>query len=402
MADKDRQHLDPGGDAAPPAATAAPAPAGNHERLTDPVEVRDPPAAQATGWAPPKKGWKVTLLFVGLAVAGALIALFAWDLPPFHSGVQTTDNAYARGQTTVLSPQVNGYVIEVLVQDYQRVKKGDVLVRIDERIYRQRLEQAQANVAGQAAGLENWTQSRRSSAAQVEAQGAAIANANAQVVRARADLARVEDLARDRSVSLRERDQAVATLRQAEAALQQAQAQRTIAQEQVRTVTVGRGGLEASVENARAAQKLAEIDLANTQIAAPRDGAVSDVGVRLGQYVTAGSQLLYLVPDTVWIIANFKESQTARMVPGQPATVRVDALGGEVLRGRVVRLAPAAGNEFSVIKPDNATGNFVKVPQRISVRIELDAQQPLAARLRPGMSVVARVDTSAAGNGAAR
>jgi multidrug resistance efflux pump len=229
----------------------------------------------------------------------------------------------------------------------------------------------------------------------VEAQAAAVANAAAQVTRARADLARIQELAVDRSVSLRERDQAVATLRQAEAALRQAQAQRTIAEEQVRTVTVGRGGLEAAVENARAAQKLAEIDLANTVITAPRDGTVSDIGVRVGQYVTAGTQLMFLVPPTVWVVANFKEAQTARMAPGQPATVKVDALAGKTLRGRVARIAPAAGNEFSVIKPDNATGNFVKVPQRISVRIELEPGQPDVARLRPGMSVVARVDTAA-------
>ena len=200
----------------------------------------------------------------------------------------------------------------------------------------------------------------------------------------------------DRSVSLRERDQAVATLKQAEAALQQAEAQRTIAREQARSVTVNRGSLEAAVENARAAQRLAEIDLANTVITAPRDGTISDVGVRVGQYVTAGTQLMFLVPPTVWVIANFKEAQTAHMAPGQPATVKVDALGGATLRGRVERLAPAAGNEFSVIKPDNATGNFIKVPQRISVRIALDGNQPLVARLRPGMSVEASVDTAGA------
>jgi multidrug resistance efflux pump len=366
------------------------------ERLQDPVEVPEPRRQRrARGWAPPKRGWWVTVLIAVFAIAGALLALHAWDLPPFTASEQSTDNAFVRGQTTIISPQVNGYVREVLVQDYQRVKGGDVLVRIDDRVYSQRLEQAKAGVATQGANLQNFAQTRRSSQASVEAQAAAVANAAAQVTRARADLARIQELAVDRSVSLRERDQAVATLRQAEAALRQAQAQRTIAEEQVRTVTVGRGGLEAAVENARAAQKLAEIDLANTVITAPRDGTVSDIGVRVGQYVTAGTQLMFLVPPTVWVVANFKEAQTARMAPGQPATVKVDALAGKTLRGRVARIAPAAGNEFSVIKPDNATGNFVKVPQRISVRIELEPGQPDVARLRPGMSVVARVDTAA-------
>jgi multidrug resistance efflux pump len=363
-----------------------------HERRSDPVEEPEE-ARRSRGWSPPKRGWAVSLLIVLLAVGGALVALYAWELPPFARTRQNTDNAYVRGQTTVISPQVSGYVTEVLVQDYQHVAQGEVLVRIDDRIYRQRVEQARAGMGSQQASLANWSQSRRSSAASVEGQAAAVANAAAQVTRARADLARIEELVEGRSVSLRERDQAVATLRQAEAALRQAQAQHAVAQEQVRTVTVGRGGLEAAVESAQAAQRLAEIDLANTVIHAPREGAVSDVGVRVGQYVTAGTQLLFLVPSTVWVVANFKEAQTARMATGQPATMRVDALGGAVLRGRVARIAPAAGNEFSVIRPDNATGNFVKVPQRISVRIELDADQPLVQRLRPGMSVEANVDT---------
>lgn len=382
-----------------------------NERIEDPLELEDeaelaspaatpapPPAAPTKeaprGWAPPKRGLPGTLLFAALAIAGALIALYAWDLPPFTTAIQVTDNAYVRGQTTVISPQVSGYVNQVLVQDYQAVTGGQVLVKIDDRIYAQRVEQAKAALATQQASLANWEQSKRSSAAQAESQAAAISSADAQVVRARADLTRVQELAEQRSVSLRERDQAVATLRQAEAALRQAQAQHTVAQEQVRTVTVNRGGLEAGVESAQAALKLAEIDLANTVIHAPRDGTVSDVGVRVGQYVTAGSQLMFLVPDIVYIIANFKEGQTARMQPGQPATVQVDALGGEKLHAHVARMAPAAGQEFSIIKPDNATGNFVKVPQRISVRVELDPGQQLVARLRPGMSVEVRVDTS--------
>jgi multidrug resistance efflux pump len=371
---------------------AADTPQPGHERTSDPPETAAE-QARSRGWAPPRRGLAVSLLIVVLALAGALVVLYAWELPPFARTRQSTDNAYVRGQTTVISPQVSGYVLEVLVQDYQRVAQGEVLVRIDDRIYRQRVEQARAGIGTQNANLSNWVQSRRSSAASVQGQAAAVANAAAQVTRARADLARIEELVEGRSVSLRERDQAVATLRQAEAALQQAQAQRAVAQEQERTVTVGRGGLEAAVESAQATQRLAEIDLANTVIRAPREGTVSDVGVRVGQYVTAGTQLLFLVPSTVWVVANFKEGQTARMTAGQPATVRVDALGGQLLRGRVSRLAPAAGNEFAVIRPDNATGNFIKVPQRISVRIELDAGQPLVERLRPGMSVEATVDT---------
>jgi multidrug resistance efflux pump len=360
--------------------------------------VDDPPETQAQaqrrrGGPPPRSTWGKTLLYVSLLVGGALLALYAWGVPPFSRSVQVTDNAYVRGQTTVIAPQVNGYITKVLVQDFQQVRRGQPLVQIDDRIYRQRVEQARANLATQIANLNNSQQSQRSSEASVSGQSAAVESARAQLERAQADMRRVSELTQEGSLSLRERDQTVAALRQAEAAVRQAQAQRAIASEQVRTVVVGRGGLEAAVENARAAIRLAEIDLANTVIRAPQDGQVSEIGVRLGQYATAGTQLLFLVPRQVWVIANFKEAQTARMAPGQKATISVDALGGAEVTGRVQQLAPAAGNEFAVIRSDNATGNFVKVPQRIAVRITMDPNQRLVSRLRPGMSVEAHVDT---------
>lgn len=366
------------------------------ERLEDPVEVANDPAPARRGWAPPRGGRTATLFFIALVVAGALLALWAWDLPPFRRSVQTTDNAYIRGQTTIIAPQVNGYVVQVLVRDFEGVKAGQVLARVDDRIYRQRVQQARANLATQLANLANSQQSRRSREAALGGQEAAIASAQAQLARAQADMRRVEDLVAEGSVSLRERDQTRAALAQAQAGVRQAQAQRTIGEQEVRTVSVARGGLEAGVENARAALRLAEIDLANTIIRAPQAGKLGEVTVRLGQYVTAGSQLMFLVPPTVWVSANFKEAQTARIFPGQPALLRVDALGGAEIHGRVERLSPAAGSEFSVIRPDNATGNFVKVPQRLTVRIALDTKHPLYARLSPGMSVEARVDTRGA------
>ncbi|WP_052730542.1 HlyD family secretion protein [Sphingomonas sp. SRS2] len=373
-----------------PAVEAAPP----EDRLQDPVEVADEGAGRRRGWAPPRGGRTSTLIFIGFLIAGALLALYAWNLPPFSRMVQQTDNAYVRGQTTIIAPQVSGYVTKVLVRDYEVVRQGQILARIDDRIYRQRVEQAQANLSSQAANLSNSTQSQRSREAALGGQQAATASAIAQLTRAEADMRRVTELVDQGSVSVRERDQTAATLAQAQAALRQAQAQSEIGRQDVRSVTVGRGGLEAAVEGARAALRLAQIDLANTIIRAPQAGRLGEVGVRLGQYVTAGSQLTFLVPPMVWISANFKEAQTARMAPGQPATAIVDALGGAEVRGRVERMAPAAGSEFSVIRPDNATGNFVKVPQRITVRIALDHRDPLYRRLRPGMSVEARVDTT--------
>ena len=342
--------------------------------------------------------------------ASIALVLYAWRLPPFHTGVETTENAYVRGMVTIVAPKVDGYVAEVLVQDYMAVKAGQVLVKLDDRIYRQKLEQARSSLAAQEANLANTVQARRAreaaignTQAQIASAKAQQANARAQLARAQADMRRATPLAQDGSLSQRERDQTEAALHQAEAALKQAeagaaqaQAGQAVATQELQTVVVNRSAVEASVESARAAVKLAEIDLDNTQIRAPRDGHVGEVGVKLGQYVTPGTQLLAVVPQQVWVVANFKEAQTARMAPGQLAHFRVDALSNARLTGHVERLSPATGSEFSVIKQDNATGNFTKIPQRLSVRIAVDPDQPDVARLRPGMSVVVNVDTRTA------
>lgn len=350
-------------------------------------------ATTAPAWRPPKRGLVGVVAIVALAAAIVLIVLGRWGLPPFDSGVESTANAYVRGRTTVIAPQVSGYVVAVLVRDYEKVRTGQVLARIDERIYRARVDQAMANLDAQRAALTNSTQAMASRRAGLEGQHAALANARAQLSRAQADMERADDLSSDGAVSVRERDQTLAALRQAEAQLRQAAAGGEIARQDIRTVDVGRSGLEAQVRTAQAQLRLAQIDLDNTVIRAPENGQVGEIGVRLGQYVTNGTQLLSLVPPAPWVIANFKEAQTQDMAPGQRVLVTVDALGGAALHGVVERLAPAAGSEFSVLKADNGTGNFVKIPQRIGVRIEFSAGQALIERLRPGMSVEARIDT---------
>ncbi|MDT8760140.1 HlyD family secretion protein [Sphingomonas psychrotolerans] len=351
-----------------------------------------PPAPEARRWNPPRPKPFAIMVLVLILVAGIVAILAAWRIGPFAGTTQSTENAFVRGQVTIVSPQVSGYVTEVPVQDFATVQAGDVLARIDDRIYRQRVEQARANVANAHASLANNPQQVASRAASLGSQQAGVEAARAQLVRAQADNARIEELARQGFVANRERDASRAALRQAQADLRQAEAARTIAQEDIRSVAIGRGGLEAGVEAAQAALRLAEIDLANTVIRAPVAGQLGEIGVRRGQYVTAGTQLMSLVPHQLWVIANFKEAQTAKIRPGAIARFKVDALGGERLTGRVEQLAPAAGSEFAVIRPDNASGNFVKVPQRIAVRIRIDPDQPAAARLRPGMSVEAEVE----------
>ena len=329
-----------------------------------------------------------------LLVLGAIAAiLYAWRLPPFGGRYEQTDDAYVRGQTTVISPQVSGYVSQVAVNDYQDVQPGQVLVRIEDSIYSARVAQARANVLTQQANLDNSDQAQRSKEVNTLAQDAAIANAQAQLYKVQADLRRTDALISHGWVTPAVRDQQVAALRAAEAQLRQANAARQIGSEDVRTVVVGRHGLSANVEAARAQVRLAEVDLGHTVIRAPQAGQLSEVSVRQGQYVTSGTQLMYLVPKTLWVTANFKEAQTHNMRVGQRASFTVDALGSNRLKGRVESLAPAAGSEFAVLRPDNATGNFVKVAQRIAVRIRIDPNQPLSDRLRPGMSVVARIRT---------
>lgn len=353
------------------------------------------PISPQPGWRPAQQSW-LTLAAIAFAVTLAVAAiLYAWRLPPFSGTVVTTENAYVRGRTTTVAPQVSGYVTAVLVRDYDDVAAGQVLVRIDDSIYRARVEQAQANLDAALAALANSRQARASRQAGVLSQGAGLAGAQAQLLRAHDDMARVDDLVSDGSVSRRESDQTVAALALAEAQVRQARAASDIARQDVRTVDVGRGGLAAQVEAARAVLRLAQIDLDHTVIRAAEAGRLGEIGVRLGQYVTNGSALFSLVPPERWVIANYKEAQTTRIMPGQPARFTVDALGGATLTGRVERLSPAAGSEFAVLKPDNATGNFVKVPQRIGVRIAVDPRQPLVARLRPGMSVDIAIDTGA-------
>lgn len=355
------------------------------------------PAAESPpgpSWRPPPKSRIVTISILLVALVAILVLLAAWRLPPFSGSGQSTENAYVRGRTTVIAPQVSGYVVAVLAKDYEQVRAGQIIARIDDAIYVARVAQARANLAAQRAALANSRQARAARTANLQGQVAGLGNARAQLLRAKADMARVDDLVRDGSVSRRERDQTLAALRQAEAQVRQADAADRIAREDIRTVDVGRGGLEAQVQAAEAQLRLAQIDLAHTVIRAPEDGQLGEIGVRVGQYVTNGTQLFSLVPPDRWVIANYKEAQTAHIAPGQKANFTVDALGGARLKGHVERLSPAAGSEFSVLKPDNATGNFVKVPQRIGVRIAVDPDQALAGRLRPGMSVEATVYTN--------
>ena len=336
-------------------------------------------------------------LLVG--VAGAFMVLYAWNLPPFHGSVEVTNDAYVRGQVTILSPQLTGYLIEVPVQDYQKVRKGDLIARIDDRIYAQKLEQAKAALAAAEASLANSEQSRKSAEAKIQSAKAAVEGANAGFEAARLTSDRTQSLLAKNIATQSDAEKTRAAFNQAQAAVHQAEAAEQVAEQDLNMIVVSRRSLEANVESAKATVRLAEIDLANTRIAAPRDGTLGEVTGRVGQYVSVGTQIGSVVPDQVWVVANFKETQLAGMTAGQKVTFTVDALGRETFTGRIERFAPATGSEFSVIKADNATGNFTKVAQRIPVRIAIDTEQPLVTnRLVPGMSVIASVDLAQTAN----
>jgi multidrug resistance efflux pump len=342
------------------------------------------------------------LLFAGVALIGVLIVLYAWRLPPFTSAIVSTENALVRGQVTLIGTQLSGYVTDVKVQDFQQVKQGELLVLIDDRIYEQRFDQAQAQLAAQKAALANWEQARRTAEAGVLLNQATLANAEAQAARSAADLNRVNSLAADGSLSLREQDSSKAAKAQTTAAVAQARANLEIARQQVQSVTVNKQSLEAAVANAAAALKAATVDLDNTRVTAPEDGQLGQVTVRKGAYVNTGAQLMGLVPRQLWVIANLKETQMNNVQVGQSATFKVDALDGATLTGQVERISPATGSEFSVLPADNATGNYVKIAQRIPVRIRIDPGQAKARRLAPGMSVIVSIDTSAVFNDSGR
>ena len=345
-------------------------------------------------WKPARQSRAAIITFSVVILAGILFVLAAWHLPPFATTLQPTEDAYVRGWTTDISPQVSGYVDQVLVKDFAFVNAGQILLVIDQSSYQQKVEQAQADLDAKIANLANNRQSLAQARAAVDAKEAAIASAQAQAMRTEADMRRSDDLVRDGSLSEREAEQNRAAFKQAVASVRQAKADRESAVQQVHTVEVNEGALLAAVAGSRASLHSAQIDLSHTTIRAPVAGQLSEVGVRAGQYVTNGSQLLYLVPPELWVNANYKEAQTANMAVGQPVYFTVDALGGARVNGHIERMSPATGAEFSVIKPDNATGNFTKVPQRITVRISVDPGQAIARRLRAGMSVETHVDTS--------
>ncbi|HLO78496.1 MAG TPA: HlyD family secretion protein [Magnetospirillum sp.] len=337
-----------------------------------------------------KKPVLLAAAVLALAVAGA--AGYLWATEWRHW--QITDDAYVEGDITNMAPKVSGHVVQVAVGDNQAVKAGDVLVRIDDRDFKAKVAEARALLAARKAALAQLDDRVAVQQATMVQAGAGIASAQADLKRSRADLERTQRLVREDYVSRQRFDSQTAEAAKAEAGLRGSSAQALAAKRQLAVLEAERDITKAQVEQAEAQLALAEADLDATIIRAPVDGVVGNRVVREGMYARTGQHLLSVVPlATVWVDANYKETQIGRMHPGARAEIQVDAYPGVTVIGTVTGFSPASGAKFSLLPPENATGNFTKVVQRLPVRIQLPADNPLAGFLRPGLSVTTRIDT---------
>jgi membrane fusion protein, multidrug efflux system len=341
-----------------------------------------------------------TLIISGAAlIVVAALATFGhhwWTVGRF---METTDDAYIGGDITVIAPKVGGFIARVAVADNQTVHAGDVLLKLDDRDYVAARARAIAAVAAQQAALANLTATRHLQEAIIAQAQAVVTSADAQIERTREDQTRYRHLQQLSAVSLQESQKADADYKDAIASGVKARAALAASQRQLDVIDSQTQQARAALAQANADRDVAELNLSYTELRAPMDGTVGNRSARPGSYANIGAQLMSLVPARgLWVDANFKESQLARMQAGQPVFVEADVLPGHVFHGRVASLAPATGAVFSVLPAENATGNFTKIVQRVPVRILFDGDASALGRLRPGLSVVAKVDmrTSAA------
>ncbi|MGD0849035.1 MAG: HlyD family secretion protein [Bradyrhizobium sp.] len=339
------------------------------------------------------------LVAVFVAFGFIALATLRWDAWVGSAVIQSTNDAYVKADVTRLSSRVAGEVQAVAANDFQRVKAGDLLVQIDPADYEAQVAQAEAGVAGAQAAFDNL-------ANQIELQYATIAQAEAQQVsalaqevEAREEQERQQSLEKTDAGTRQKLEQAVAAYARAQADVRASRALIAAQHHQLEVLSGTRKQRGADIAAAKATLAAANLRLGYTKITAPFDGVVGERQVQPNDYVNIGSNLINVVPlPDVYVIANYKETQLTRVRPGQSVDITVDSFPGERLHGRVERISPASGSQFALLPPDNATGNFTKVVQRVPVRIGLDKSQPLLERLLPGMSVVTEIHTDEAGS----
>ena len=314
--------------------------------------------------------------------------------------IESTTNAYVEADIAVIAPRVGGYVSAVQVDDNQGVRVGDILATIDDTDYRAKSARALAEVQRSSMEIGSSAADTESQRQLVHEAEAALAAAEAETRRATADLARYRELDERRWISRQ-----LFEVKVAEAASRKAEAERaraTLGSERAKLAGIlqDAGAATATKAAARAEMDASRYDLGNTVLRAPIDGVVGNRSVRIGQFAQPGRQLMVIVPiDKSYVVANFKETQIARMKPGQPVTITIDAYPDVEVRGRIDSLSPASGSRFSLLPPENATGNFTKIVQRIPVKVVVERPLPEGVRLVPGMSVVAKIDIRAKPDG---
>jgi membrane fusion protein (multidrug efflux system) len=335
-----------------------------------------------------------------LALAGALAVAGAADFGHYYltTGryLETTDDAYVKADSTIIAPKVSGYIADVLVADNEPVKDGQVLARIDDRDFKTALDQARADVAASEAAVKNFNAQIELQEPLIQQLAAEVDATEANLKFAREERTRYDELMKSGSGTVQRAQQTDATLRAQSAQLQQGKAGLIAANKKIEVLSAQRAQALAQLDHARAVEQQAALNLSYTQITAPVEGTVGARSLRVGQYVQAGTQLMAVVPlDAVYVVANFKETQLTHMRNGQSVELKIDSFHSTILKGRVDSLSPASGLEFALLPPDNATGNFTKIVQRVPVKIVFD-DQSLNGLLRPGMSAVPTVNTKSA------
>ncbi len=334
------------------------------------------------------------LIGLGLIVAAMAAAWFGYDWWTRGRFIQSTDDAYVGGNVTPIGPHVAGFVSEIAVADNQRVAAGQLLVRLDRADYQAALDHAQAALQARIAALADLQAKRTLQQSTIMQAGSDLAAKTARAAFSSIDARRYAQLADTSAGSRQDAQRSTDLDQEARAAVEAARAGLDAARQQLVVLNAQIEEADAGVKQAQADVTTAQLNLGYTEIRAPIDGFVGNRAAQVGSYVAAGAYLISIVPARgAWVDANYKEDQLSRMAPGQPANVVADVLPGHVFHGRVQSLAPGAGAIFSVIPPENATGNFTKIVQRVAVRIALDPDDALLQVIRPGLSVTADVDT---------
>jgi membrane fusion protein, multidrug efflux system len=356
--------------------------------------------APAGAPAPAKRRSKlrpILMASAGLLVIGAAgwYGYDYWTVGRFHV---STDDAYVQADTVSIAPRVSGYLVEAPAQDNETVKAGQVLARIDDRDYRVALDEAKANVLAAQALIDSQQGAVETQLALIDTAKGSVAVDQANEVFAQQENERYSHLATTGYGSVQNAQNASAKIASSHASIERDTGTLQSMKKQLDVIKAQTAQAQAALAHEQAAELQAELNLSYTTIVAPADGTVGNRTLRVGQFVQAGTQLMSIVPtDAAYVVANYKETQLTDVKRGQPATIEVDMFPGRVFHGHVDSMAPASGQTFALLPPDNATGNFTKVVQRIPVKIILDAESERSGDLRPGMSVEPSIDTHAEG-----